>query len=178
MDKNNKEAKRFRDVLAEEVSDNHVAEKVKLLDDIFSLMQRSGRFSRHRICLRTTVHLSWSYFHDIIRYRWYHDMLGQRVDGRKQAAFTVKWILKFRPIVFTDASENKEEVTPLDFFGNELLALRTAISLAEIDDVAHRMPDDLFSLALYTMRYRAFSEDGILLWMETLFCSMQPEGAT
>lgn len=89
-----------------------------------------------------------SYFDDIDRLKKYHGI--KFVDPPKQAAFTVKWIIKRKPITWlVGESINTTEYHHLL---NEVLALRSAFSFIDIS--SNILSEDFIVSLLYSLHNR------------------------
>lgn len=115
-------------------------------------------FALNHAVLRSVV---LSYFHDIMRMKDFHGI--EYADKYKQAAYTVKWIIRLRPFGFNCPEEQVQEC---HLIVNEALAWRCALAFLEI--VPDEVPRRLFQLILYSSRYRTLDEDSLLLFSELL----------
>ena len=83
-----------------------IAKRQALLEEVFvGLREHLGsdfkRLQVNRIILHDVVV---SYFHDVKRHKDFHGF--RLVDETKQAAFTMKWIAKLRPVQFACSDED------------------------------------------------------------------------
>lgn len=135
---------------------------MELIDDMFEDLKASlGGVLNIYLCERTLHQVVVSYYYDVCRYKWFHST--DRIDGRKQAAFLVKWISKLRPVVLSPA----EEYGFFEYFANEVLALKAGLACAEIN--IETLDDPIVLLTIYSLKYRYMTEGGWILWFETLF---------
>ena len=92
-----------------------------------------------------------SYFFDIHRAKSFHDTT--LANECRQAAFTVKWLVRFRPVL---------DVNPHGrfLFVNEKFALAVAFALLRIDP--DTVDADLYAHLLYSLRYRHLDEGALI----------------
>lgn len=97
-----------------------------------------------------------SHFQDIDRAKEYHG--SDWADAVKQAAYTIKWLCKLRPISFeTPVSEVKAQHHLI----NEAVAWHAAFIFL---DIARSQIDvEVYSHLLYSCHYRSLDEDFLLL---------------
>jgi len=117
------------------------------------------------------VQVVWSYFYDVVRYKDFHyresesQPIHRKIDGRKQAAFMVKWLLQLRP-VNSNPSGSK---TLLTYWGNEDFAFTVGTCFAAIDqDFINKSLEPLYPDIVYYYKYRQATEGSLMLWFETL----------
>lgn len=150
-----------------------IALRQELLEAIFKgLRKRLDPSNKHMEVNRTVLHnVVVSYFDDVDRHKAYHGT--DRVDDAKQAAYTIKWIAKLRPIQFTCA----EEVVYRELlYINEIYALRCGLSFMEITPAI--LPSRLYDEFLYTLRYRHIDERMLLIWVATIRHALDGELGT
>ena len=108
-----------------------------------------------------------SYFEDVERHKDYHQ--STRIDKPKQAAFTIKWISKLRPIQFNHELRKPSKNM---LYANELFALRCGFLFLGLK--VQVLPERVYEEALYTLRYRAADERLLLLWLTTIWLWHNP----
>lgn len=102
-----------------------------------------------------------SYFDDVERYKSYHE--APRANEIKQAGFTIKWLIKLRPIEFlTDFTNANSSL----LYANELYALRYGLAFLEISP--DQIDRELYCEILYTLHYRSIDEGMLFVWLRTL----------
>ena len=140
-----------------------IASRQELLELIFrGVQEHLDPSTKHLEVNRTVLHnVVVSYFDDVDRHKDYHGT--DRVDNEKQAAYTIKWIAKLRPIQFRCA---EEDVYRELLYINEIYALRCGLSFMEITPAI--LPRRLYDDFLYTLRYRHIDERMLLIWIATL----------
>ena len=140
-----------------------IATRQELFELIFSGVQEHlDPSTKHLDVNRTVLHnVVVSYFDDVNRHKDYHGTT--RVDDAKQAAYTMKWIAKLRPIQFTCAVEDVNQEL---LYINEIYALRCGLSFMKISPAI--LPRPLYDDFLYTLRYRHIDERMLLIWIATL----------
>lgn len=100
-----------------------------------------------------------SYYFDIKRAKDFHDTT--LANGYRQAAFIIKWLLRFRPINDTNADGRFLLV-------NEKFALALAFALLGIDPASVDKP--LYAHLLYSLRYRVMDEGALI----AVFMAIKP----
>lgn len=138
--------------------------------------------------------LCYSYFIDIIKYKEYHispndkslnayspewvrglhhedDKIGKRLKFSKVAAFTAKWLLKYKPI----SVEIIDGILPQDISPeerriaasiNEDFALLHSLQLLEVD--SNKIEDSILMDMVYHFRYRSFDERHFFVLYENI----------
>ena len=140
-----------------------VAKRQELLYRIFSgLRAHVGSDFQHLEVNDVVLHdVVVSYFHDVDRHKDFHNT--KLVDDTKQGAYTMKWIVKLRPIQFNRPAE---QMTSNLLYINEIFAVRSGLAFMSISpDV---LPERLFADLLYTLRYRSVDDRMLFLWLATL----------
>ena len=147
-----------------------IASRQELLERTFAgFKELLGAGFEHLDLNRIVLHnIVVSYFDDVNRHKDFHGT--DRVDDVKQAAFTMKWIAKLRPIQF---SCEESEVSQQILFINEIFAVRCGLSFMKISP--SNLPDQLYEDLLYTLRYRHMDERMLFVWLSTLKCLREGE---
>lgn len=99
-------------------------------------------------CYLNRLALKWvvdSYFVDLDRKKEFHEI--NFADAHKRAGYTVKWIIKYRPIQPT-----QEKCSIKAILANELFAFSVALKLLNISP--DRIPENLCRHVLYALRFR------------------------
>jgi hypothetical protein len=128
-----------------------------------------------------------SHFYDIHRYKTFAG--SEWANEYKQAAYTIKWIVKFRPIQIKETTKN---VTPAVFDINLIFALLCGFSFLNRKIVDVIMQDKVridlqsknasgdnieensfYDKLLYIMRYRAISGKQLVAIFESLELGLQ-----
>lgn len=133
------------------VTDERVIRRFHSLVGIYKEMPQifQNSYLNHPILLNCVE----SYFKDIDRLKQFHKM--KRADGRKKAGFTLKWIVRSRPIQMYEGARID---VPL-LLANEFFAIRAAIPQLDVDE--WELSEEFGNLLLYTLRYRPLDE-GVL----------------
>ena len=141
-----------------------VAKRQDLLESIFAgLRQHLGQGFEHLQINRVVLfNVVVSYFDDVNRHKHFHGT--ERIDPTKQAAYTMKWIAKLRPIQFS--LPNPDDATKEILYINEIFAVRCGLAFMEL--TPQDLPDVIYVDALYTIRYRHLDERLLILWLATL----------
>ena len=103
------------------------------------------------------------YWEDLSRFKEFHQI--KRAEEPKQASFSLKWIIKLRPVVF-DAKPNKSATRDYLLL-NEMLGLTVALQVLKIPGT--KISSDTYEATLYTLRHGSFEEDHFLLWCDLLW---------
>ena len=140
-----------------------IARRQNLLELTFSgLREHLGSDFEHIELNRAILHnVVQSYFHDVNRHKNFHGT--ERVDEVKQAAYTMKWIAKLRPVQF---SCPEDVVSKPLLYVNEIFAMRGGMSFMKISP--YILPESLYTEMLYTLRYRHIDERMLIVWLSTL----------
>jgi hypothetical protein len=95
----------------------------------------------------------YSYFFDITRVKCFHTGI-HHADSHKKAAFTMKWLMKFRPLQIAvplpdiDDAYKKKTV----YRANELFAIEFALNFLRINQ--DQVPQNYIGNLVYTLRFR------------------------
>ena len=140
-----------------------LAQRQALLEGIFSgLRDHLGPDFDHLEVNDVVLHnVVVSYFHDVDRHKEFHGT--ELVDETKQGAFTMKWIVKLRPIQFQLPAA---DVTKNILYVNEIFAVRCGLAFMQV--APNVLPDRLYADLLYTLRNRPIDERMLFLWLTTL----------
>ena len=140
-----------------------IAKRQELLEQIFAGLASVPDLDFAHLELNRVVlfNVVVSYFHDVDRHKDFHG--SERVDKAKQAAFTIKWISKLRPIQFTC---KVEEASQSILYVNEMFAVRCGLAFMQLSPSA--LPRQLFDDVLYALRYRPVDERMLFVWLTTL----------
>jgi len=150
-----------KNVRSSSVSEDKIILRIDYIKSFFNNIKSSLNIGEGlQICEQTINLLVQSYFHDVERYKSFHNT--PYIDGVKQAAITTKWILKMRPVYI----HKYKPVRMTEYFGNEILALKLGLVYIEIPP--EKIPPELSHLAIYTFKYRKVNEDSLILWFKTL----------
>lgn len=103
------------------------------------------------------------YWEDLSRFKEFHRI--KRAEEPKQASFSLKWIIKLRPVVFTGTPNKTAHRDYLLL--NEMLGLTVALQVLKIP--GPRISPDTYEATLYTLRHGSFEEDHFLLWCDLLW---------
>ncbi|MDE0423047.1 MAG: hypothetical protein OXK76_19445 [Gammaproteobacteria bacterium] len=147
--------------------ETRVAQRQELLEQIFTGLLAGldlgfANLELNRVVLFNVVV---SYFHDVDRHKDFHG--SERVDEAKQAAFTIKWISKLRPIQFTCEVEDASQSI---LFINEMFAVRCGLAFMKLSPAI--LPRQLYDDLLYALRYRPVDERMLFVWLATLQLSV------
>ena len=120
-------------------------------------------------------HAVYSYFMDVIRYKEFHfnsydggDIHDNKINNYKIAAFTIKWILKVKPIFITppkDYETNDKENAEINLI-NEQFCFSHALDILKIP--ADSLTPEVHDSFIYHLHYRNFDEATFFLLLETL----------
>lgn len=105
-----------------------------------------------------------AYFDDIERYKAYAG--SEFADSHKQAAYSIKWINKFRPIQIKEGAEMDTTLLTI----NSTFALTVGFGFLD-RSVAERMSEKFFRHLVYTLLYRNVTGKGLATLMYTIECA-------
>ena len=121
-----------------------------------------------------------SYFDDIYRYK---DYSGTKLANQhKQAAYTIKWIVKFKPIQIKEEYDNEKDLNDVIMDINLIFALICGFSFLSEKSIAliakekenkekenkEEKEQSFYDKLLYTLRYRPFSGKQLISIFEAL----------
>ena len=123
-------------------------------DDVFSKNIRE-EYSSHLFLSKELLHCAVSaYFDDIQRFKNYAG--STYADSHKQAAYTMLWISRFKPIQLLATAE--VDTTFLTI--NEAFAIFAGLTFLD-DSVAECMSKDFYKHLVYTLVYRNIDAKGL-----------------
>jgi len=119
------------------------------IEAIFDSLQKAGQFPAMKLIIPSLRIALISYFTDIGRAKCYHNI--PYADAHKKAAFTVKWICKFKPIQFRDNIDLDVDVTRENILANEIFAVYMALVFLNInpDDLSNKYFENLVYICTY-----------------------------
>lgn len=103
-----------------------------------------------------------SYWFDIFRLRDFHNDPEGLVNRPRKAAYTVKWLTRYKPISF-DASffTSKEDCSFLCMI-NEYFAYRAGVRYAGLKD--DMLDTDTMDRFIYNLHFRSYDEGFVSMW--------------
>jgi len=104
--------------------------------------------------------VSVSYFQDVDRKKAFHGM--ELMDGHKRAGYTVKWLMRFRPVQM-----QKDPALQPALLVNEQLALLVAYKKLNVQ--IDKVPDSVNEHFLYMFRFRHLDANALAM----SFCLLQ-----
>lgn len=127
---------------------------VRMYDDVFS--KRIGEeYSSHLFLLREMLHCAvTAYFDDIQRFKNYAG--STYADCHKQAAYTMLWIARFKPIQLLATAEIDTTFLTI----NEAFAIFAGLTFLD-DSIAECMSKDFYKHLVYTLVYRNIDAKGL-----------------
>lgn len=105
-----------------------------------------------------------AYFDDIERYKLYAG--SEYADSHKQAAYTIKWINKFRPIQIKENAVVDTAILTI----NATFALTVGFIFLD-RSVVERMTDKFFRHLVYILTYRNWTGKSLSTLMYAIECS-------
>jgi len=112
--------------------------------------------------LRHTVE---SYFCDLQHSKDFHDI--ELANRHKVAAFTMKWIVKMRPI---QVQENSVPKTPAELLPNEIFALMAGLRFLSADIT--QLSASLLRSLLYMLHHRPIDAESLSATMYAIECGL------
>ena len=126
-------------------------ETLKLLYKSFSLALDAETVRSIRIDGGLLYLVVRSYFDDIYRFK---DYTGSKLaDQHKQAAYTIKWISKLRPIQIISDSRYTEEMIWI----NSSFSLYAGLSFLHVPNIFEHVSKSLYETLMYATQYRYIS---------------------
>lgn len=109
-----------------------------------------------------------AYFDDIERYKAYAG--SEFADSHKQAAYTIKWINRFKPIQIKENAEMDATLLTI----NATFALVVGFGFLD-KSVAEKIGERFFRHLVYTLTYRSVTGKNLATLMYTLECATMGE---
>lgn len=110
-----------------------------------------------------------AYFDDIERYKAYTG--SEYADCHKQAAYTINWINRFKPIQIKENVEMNKVLLTI----NSSFAL--AVGMVFLDSpVSERISKKFFDHLIYTLTYRNVTGKGLATLIYAMECATKGEG--
>lgn len=110
------------------------------------------------------MHAVESYFCDMERMKAFHNIA--LADQHKQAAFTIKWIAKTKPIIIKPGAPS----TKGGLLANEVFALTAGLN--RLNATVNNLSDSLLRNLLYTLHYRHLDAEVLATMMYTIECGL------
>jgi hypothetical protein len=115
------------------------------------------------------ANIAQSYVYDLGRYVKFHEV--QIPDRARRGAYICKWVIKLKPIHHRMAIETlSPEQGEMLLLANELYAMYVLSATIKID-LEKKLAARMGNILLYSLRYRAASEDSFILFLAHLFLS-------
>jgi len=111
------------------------------------------------------LHAVESYFCDLQHSKDFHNI--QLADRHKIAAFTIKWIVKSRPI---QLSEDAKPGGNYILLANEIFALTAGLRYLSAD--VRKLSSPMFRSLLYTLHHRIVDAESMSALMYTIECAL------
>lgn len=134
--------------------ENRIALRMQTIEVIFNAIQKKGFFDRDNVSMNRAILFTAieSYYKDLDRTKCFHHI--EQTDEHKKAAFTVKWLVKFRPIQINN-SVNDKKINESHILINELFAIFFALVLLELDfQEISRISSKYLKNLVYTCHFR------------------------
>lgn len=110
-----------------------------------------------------------AYFDDIERYKAYAG--SEFADSHKQAAYTIKWLNRFKPIQIREDAKTDTETLSI----NATFALTVGFTFLH-RSVIERMTDRFFRHLVYTLTYREPTGKSLATLMYAIECATKNGG--
>jgi hypothetical protein len=114
-------------------------------------------------------------YDDIARYKSYHlkNPATQKANAIKRAAYAVKWIIHFSPLIFPQlAHDNEDEAVEVDddaVLANVMFAMHFAlINLREYAQRSFNLNRELNFEIMYDLLYRNLSPEALMLFFHNV----------
>lgn len=151
-------------VILERVGEEKVLKRFYSLDTIYKakIQPHCPNTFLQKYILRNTVE---SYFCDLQHSKDFHNI--ELADRHKVAAFTIKWIIKSRPI---QLNENANPNGSYILLVNEIFALMAG--LIHLSASIEQLSNPMFRSLLYTLHNRTFDAESMSAMMYTIECAL------
>lgn len=123
--------------------------RLDTLVELFERLEKGGVLEGVHLNTGVLYSALESYFIDIQRTKCFHDI--EFADSHKIAAYTVKWLLKLRPIMISAHIKSKD-LSKRTLLANEIFALIIALRTIDVD--VNRISNKYISNLIYIFRYR------------------------
>lgn len=112
-------------------------------------------------------------YDDIARYKAYHlqNPVKQKANPVKRAAYAVKWIMHFTPLIFPQMGHTTGQEAPenSDVLANAMFAVHLALmNLRAHTGVNFNLKTEVHFELIYDLLYRGLSSDALILYFDTI----------
>jgi hypothetical protein len=128
-----------------------ITDRIDTVEFVFGEIQKRGYLKNAYINQPILYTAIKAYYDDVDRHKCFHEI--DLSDEHKKAAFSMKWLVKFRPIQLNDSVSGKSA----DFqhlIANELLALILALSLLGLGEEVRQISGKYIGNLIYCVRFR------------------------
>ncbi len=147
----------------EKEGEQRILERVYIYEQIYNLYIRDFWFASH-LSLEVLRHVVDNYFVDVERTKDFHG--SERVNRHRQAAFTLKWISKLRPIQLTPS----HAITDASMYINEIYAIHLAMHY--LKKPLKKLPPPFLDDLLYDLHFRPIDGEILTLVMRAIDASL------
>ena len=141
------------------VGEEKILQRVYLYEQVYTVHVESFWFANH-LSLEVLRHCVDNYFIDIERLKDFHG--SERVNRHRQAAYTLKWVSKLRPIQM----ERGHAITDASMYINEIYAIHLA--LAYLRKAATSLDRQVLADLLYDLHFRPTDGEVLTLVMRLI----------
>lgn len=140
-------------------TEDRIVSRVAFVENVYNAIKQKGYFCNSHINSALLFNAIESYYTDIQRTKCFHDITLS--DEHKKAAFSIKWLIKFRPIQLSATCDNGT-ITIKDILINEIFAIFIGLTLLDIDfNDLPNLSDKFLNNIFYTLHFREI--DGMVL---------------
>lgn len=147
----------------EKVGEQRILERVYIYEQIYNLHVREIWFANH-LSVEILRHVVDNYFVDVERTKDFHG--NERVNRYRQAAFTLKWVSKLRPIQLKPG----HSITDASMFINEIYAIQLAMHY--LKKPLKNLPPPFLADLLYDLHFRPTDGEILTLVMRAIDSSL------
>ena len=147
----------------DKVGEQSILGRVYIYEQIYNLHIRDNWFASH-LSLEVLRHVVDNYFVDVERTKDFHG--NDRINRHRQAAFTLKWVSKLRPIQLTPG----HAITEASMYINEVYAIH--LSLNYLKKSLNNLPPPFLADLLYDLHFRPIDGEILTLVMRAIDASL------
>ena len=130
--------------------------RMQFIESVFEKIQSIGFFDNTYINRAVLFKAIESYFKELDRTKCFHNI--DFADEHKKAAFTIKWLVKFRPVQLIPSCDD-DSITSEHLLVNEVFAVFLAFVFLKVNALAiSNVSVNYLDNLIYTLHYRDINE--------------------
>lgn len=146
--------------------ENKTLERLETLVRSFERLTENNFFSGLHLNIGLLFSALQSYHIDLLRTKCFHNI--KFANSQKKAAYTIKWLVKIRPIMIDKEIDDKQ-IDSKRIIANEIFAFIIGISYLNID--LNNLSNECIKNMIYMFRYRDFDCLVLSSYMYLLECA-------